>query len=90
MEQVLETIIFILGGVALGLGVGYGLGKLRGIAIGRDKTIAKVKTLVIRGKLDFDISSLLRGDPLKWNLHTRGSTASGSPDIQNKSTTRSA
>ena len=89
MGQVLETLFFILGGVALGLGVGYGLGKLRGITIGQDKTIAKVKTLVIRGKLDFDLSSLLRGDTPKRNLHTRASTASGSPGMQNKSTTGS-
>jgi hypothetical protein len=81
MGQVLETIIFISGGVALGLGVGYGLGKLRGITVGRDKTIAKVKTLVIRGKLDFDLSSLLRGDTPKRHSRTGDSTGSGSLSV---------
>jgi hypothetical protein len=53
---------FIAMGVGFGLLLGYAIGMALGITTGRQQLIKRVKHLVAREHLDFDIEGLLRSD----------------------------
>ncbi len=48
-------------GAAFGLLLGYAIGMIIGVSQGKQQLIKKIKILVSRKKIDFDIDKLLRG-----------------------------
>jgi hypothetical protein len=47
-------------GIAFGLLLGYTIGMLIGVSNGRQQLIKKIKLLVAREKIDFDVDKLLQ------------------------------
>jgi len=47
-------------GIAFGLLLGYTIGMLIGVSKGRQQLINKIKLLVAREKIDFDVDKLLQ------------------------------
>ena len=61
MNQSIPLIWDIAMGVAFGLLLGYATGMIIGVSQGKQQLIKRIKILVSRKKIDFDIDKLLRG-----------------------------
>jgi hypothetical protein len=55
----IPLIWFVAMGIAIGLFLGYTIGMLIGVSRGRQQLIKKIRLLVSREKIDFDIDKLL-------------------------------
>ena len=51
----------LLLGAGAGLLLGYAAGLLLGLSRGREEVISRARQLMVRGKLDFNIESILKG-----------------------------
>ena len=60
MNTSIPLIWYIAMGVAFGLFLGYAIGMAIGVSNGKQQLIKKIKLLVLREKIDFDIDKLLR------------------------------
>ena len=60
MDTSVPLIWYVAMGVAFGLLLGYAVGMLIGVSRGRQQLIKKIKLLVSREKIDFDIDKLLQ------------------------------
>jgi len=60
MDWILETIWGPVIGAGAVFAAGFLVGRRLGLSRGRDRVIAKVKRLMIGGKVDFDIEQFLR------------------------------
>lgn len=60
MSTSIPLIWYIAMGVAFGLFLGYAIGMAIGVSKGRQQLIKKIRLLVSREKIDFDIDKLLR------------------------------
>jgi len=60
MDTSIPLVWYIAMGVAFGLLLGYAIGMTIGVSTGKQQLIKKIKLLVSREKLDFDIDKLLR------------------------------
>ncbi|MBC8485857.1 MAG: hypothetical protein ISS80_04285 [Candidatus Cloacimonetes bacterium] len=61
MNQSIPLVWYIAMGAAFGLLLGYAIGMIIGVSQGKQQLIKKIKILVSRKKIDFDIDKLLRG-----------------------------
>ena len=61
MNQSIPLVWYIAMGAAFGLLLGYAIGMIIGVSQGKQQLIKKIKFLVSRKKIDFDIDKLLRG-----------------------------
>ncbi len=61
MDQSIPLIWYIAMGIAFGLLLGYAIGMAIGISQGKQQLIKRIKFLISRKKIDFDIDKLLRG-----------------------------
>jgi hypothetical protein len=59
MNPSIPLVWYIAMGIAFGLLLGYTIGMLIGVSRGRQQLIKKIKLLVAREKIDFDIDRLL-------------------------------
>lgn len=59
MDTNIPLVWYVAMGVAFGLLLGYAIGMLIGVSRGRQQLIKKIKLLVSREKIDFDIDKLL-------------------------------
>jgi len=66
MEWVLTHIWELIISLGLGFFAGFLIGKTLGLSEGKEAVIQKVKNLIVRGKVDFNIEELLRSE-----LHAR-------------------
>ena len=61
--------------LAVGIGggglAGYALGMLVGTLRGREQVIRRVRTLILRGKLEFDLEPFLRGEGERSSMDDR-------------------
>lgn len=62
MEWVLSHIWGVASSLVLGFFGGFLLGKARGLSKGKEIVIQKVKSLIVRGRVDFNIEELLRNE----------------------------
>jgi len=60
MSTSIPLIWYIAMSVAFGLFLGYAIGMAIGVSKGKQQLIKKIKLLVLREKIDFDIDKLLR------------------------------
>lgn len=60
MDTNIPLVWYIAMGVAFGLLLGYTIGMLIGVSRGRQQLIKKIKLLVAREKIDFDVDKLLQ------------------------------
>jgi hypothetical protein len=60
MDPSIPLVWYIAMGIAFGLLLGYTIGMLIGVSRGRQQLIKKIKLLVEREKIDFDIDRLLQ------------------------------
>jgi hypothetical protein len=60
MDPSIPLIWYTAMGIAFGLLLGYTIGMLIGVSKGRQQLIRKIKLLVAREKIDFDIDKLLQ------------------------------
>jgi hypothetical protein len=60
MDPSIPLVWYIAMGIAFGLLLGYTIGMLIGVSRGRQQLIKKIKLLVAREKIDFDIDRLLQ------------------------------
>lgn len=61
MIESVPLVWYIAMGVAFGLLLGYAIGMAIGVSQSKQQLIKKIKFLVSRKKIDFDIDKLLRG-----------------------------
>ena len=60
MSQSIPLVWYIAMGVAFGLLLVYAIGMILGVSQGKQQLIKRIKFLVSRKKIDFDIDKLLR------------------------------
>jgi hypothetical protein len=60
MDPSIPLIWYVAMGIAFGLLLGYTIGMLIGVSNGRQQLIKKIKLLVAREKIDFDVDKLLQ------------------------------
>lgn len=60
MEWIVEHIWGLVSTAAIAFISGFLIGRTLGFSKGRDRVIAKVKGMMIRGKIDFDVEQVLR------------------------------
>jgi hypothetical protein len=59
MDPSIPLIWYVAMGVAFGLLLGYAIGMAIGVSRGRQQLIQKIRLLVAREKIDFDVDRLL-------------------------------
>ena len=62
MGWILEHLPLLVVSLIAGFLGGFLIGRRAGLARGRDMVIRKVKGLIIRGKVDFNIEDMLRAE----------------------------
>jgi hypothetical protein len=62
MDWMRDPLPLLCATLLLGFAIGFLLGKTVGLARGRDVVIQKVKGLVVKGKVDFNIEDILRAE----------------------------
>ncbi len=65
MDWIVETIWGPLLGAGAMFAAGFFCGRSFGLTRGADRVIARVKGLMIKGKIDFDVEQVLRNDRKK-------------------------
>jgi hypothetical protein len=60
MNPSIPLVWYIAMSIAFGLLLGYAIGMLIGVSRGRQQLIKKIKLLVVREKIDFDVDKLLQ------------------------------
>jgi hypothetical protein len=60
MSPSIPLVWYIAMGIAFGLLLGYTIGMVIGVSRGRQQLIKKIRLLVARQKIDFDIDKLLQ------------------------------
>ncbi len=67
MDWILDHLAFLAVALLVGFLAGFFLGNTLGLARGRDGVIRKVKGMVVKGKVDFNIEDLLRAELRRKN-----------------------
>ncbi len=68
MDWIVETIWGPLLGAGAMFAAGFFCGRSFGLTRGADRVIARVKGLMIKGKIDFDVEQFLRNDRKKHTV----------------------